>query len=54
MNPRPPYTVEESGFERVPAHRRERAFRMNAGGWAAQMEHVRQYVEGQASDRAER
>ncbi|HZA51169.1 MAG TPA: SRPBCC family protein, partial [Myxococcaceae bacterium] len=29
-------TIVESGFSRVPAHRRERAFRMNEGGWAGQ------------------
>jgi uncharacterized protein YndB with AHSA1/START domain len=39
-------TIVESGFDRVPAHRRERAFRMNEGGWAAQAENVRKYVEG--------
>ncbi len=39
-------TIVESGFDRVPAHRRERAFRMNEGGWAAQAENVRRYVEG--------
>ena len=39
-------TIVESGFERVPAHRRERAFRMNEGGWAAQAENVKKYVEG--------
>ena len=39
-------TIVESGFEKVPAHRRERAFRMNEGGWAAQGENVRKYVEG--------
>lgn len=39
-------TIVESGFERVPAHRRERAFRMNEGGWAAQAENVRKYVDG--------
>lgn len=38
-------TIVESGFERVPAHRRERAFRMNEGGWAAQVENVRNHVE---------
>jgi uncharacterized protein YndB with AHSA1/START domain len=38
-------TIVESGFERVPAHRRERAFRMNEGGWAAQAENIRKYVE---------
>lgn len=37
--------VVESGFDQVPAHRRERAFRMNEGGWAAQAENLRNYVE---------
>lgn len=39
-------TIVESGFDRVPAHRRERAFRMNEGGWAAQAENVKKHVEG--------
>jgi uncharacterized protein YndB with AHSA1/START domain len=39
-------TIIESGFDRVPAHRRARAFRMNEGGWAAQVENVRKYVDG--------
>src|SRR5262245_51471928 len=39
-------TIVESGFDRVPAHRRERAFRMNEGGWATQAENLRKYVEG--------
>jgi uncharacterized protein YndB with AHSA1/START domain len=38
-------TIVESGFDRVPAHRRERAFRMNAGGWQAQLDNVRKYIE---------
>jgi uncharacterized protein YndB with AHSA1/START domain len=38
-------TIVESGFDRVPAHRRERAFRMNSGGWAAQAENLRRHVE---------
>ena len=38
--------IVESGFERVPAHRRERAFRMNEGGWAAQADNIRKHVEG--------
>ena len=40
-------TIVESGFDRVPAHRRERAFRMNDGGWAGQAENIRKHVEGQ-------
>jgi uncharacterized protein YndB with AHSA1/START domain len=39
-------TIVESGFDRVPAHRRERAFRMNEGGWAGQAENLRKHVEG--------
>jgi len=39
-------TIVESGFDRVPAHRRARAFRMNQGGWAAQTENLRRHVEG--------
>src|SRR6187431_344535 len=39
-------TIVESGFDRVPAHRRQRAFRMNEGGWAAQTENLRKHVEG--------
>jgi uncharacterized protein YndB with AHSA1/START domain len=38
-------TIVESGFDRVPARRRERAFRMNEGGWAAQANNVQKYVE---------
>lgn len=38
-------TIVESGFDRVPAARRERAFRMNEGGWTAQAENIRKYVE---------
>lgn len=37
--------IVESGFEGVPEHRRERAFRMNDGGWTAQAENVKRYVE---------
>jgi uncharacterized protein YndB with AHSA1/START domain len=38
-------TIVESGFDRVPAHRRERAFRMNEGGWAAQAMNLEKYVQ---------
>jgi uncharacterized protein YndB with AHSA1/START domain len=37
--------IVESGFEHVPSHRRERAFRMNDGGWTAQAKNIRDYVE---------
>lgn len=36
--------VRESGFDRVPAARREEAFRMNEGGWAEQMKNIADYV----------
>lgn len=36
--------VIESGFDALPAHRRDEAFRMNSQGWAAQMKNVRQYL----------
>jgi uncharacterized protein YndB with AHSA1/START domain len=39
-------TIVESGFDRVPEKRRMRAFRMNEGGWAAQAENLRKYVDG--------
>ena len=39
-------TIVESGFDRVPAHRRQRALRMNDAGWAAQAENVSRYVDG--------
>lgn len=38
-------TVTETGFDHIPAHRRDEAFRMNEGGWAAQMENIRRHVE---------
>jgi uncharacterized protein YndB with AHSA1/START domain len=38
-------TIIESGFDRVPAHRRYRAFLMNEGGWTAQLENIKGYVE---------
>ena len=36
--------VVESGFDAIPAHRRDEAFRMNSHGWAAQMQNVRDYL----------
>ena len=38
--------IVESGFDGVPAHRRDRAFRMNEGGWAAQAANLEKYVDG--------
>lgn len=37
--------VVESGFDKIPAHRRAEAYRMNEGGWAAQMENIKEHVE---------
>lgn len=37
-------TVVESGFDRLPPERRAVAFRMNSGGWDAQVENVKRYV----------
>lgn len=37
-------TVIETGFDRIPAHRRDEAYRMNDGGWKSQIEKLRTYV----------
>jgi uncharacterized protein YndB with AHSA1/START domain len=37
-------TVVESGFDRIPAARRDEAFRMNERGWAEQMRNIEQHV----------
>jgi uncharacterized protein YndB with AHSA1/START domain len=37
--------VTESGFDRVPAHRREEAMRMNDGGWAQQVLNIKAHAE---------
>lgn len=34
----------ESGFDQIPVHRRLEAFRMNSGGWDAQMTNIDAYV----------
>lgn len=36
--------LTESGFESIPADRRPEAFRMNDGGWAAQMKNIERHV----------
>jgi uncharacterized protein YndB with AHSA1/START domain len=36
--------VTESGFDRIPLARRAEAFRMNSGGWEAQMENIARYA----------
>ena len=37
-------TVVESGFDGIPPERRDEAFRMNDGGWTAQVENIRRHV----------
>jgi uncharacterized protein YndB with AHSA1/START domain len=38
--------VTESGFDQIPADRRDEAFRMNSGGWTAQLNNnIKAYVE---------
>jgi hypothetical protein len=37
--------IIESGFDKVPAHRREEAFRMNDGGWTQQVQNIKAHVE---------
>ena len=36
--------ITESGFERIPAHRRMEALRMNTQGWQAQTQNIAQHV----------
>lgn len=36
--------LTESGFDQIPLGRRQEAFRMNSGGWDAQMENIATYV----------
>jgi uncharacterized protein YndB with AHSA1/START domain len=37
-------TVVESGFDRIPLHRRATAYRMNEQGWAEQLRRVERHV----------
>jgi uncharacterized protein YndB with AHSA1/START domain len=37
-------TIVESGFDKIPLARRKEAFRMNDGGWSAQIKNLAQYV----------
>lgn len=39
-------TVIESGFDAIPAARRDEALRMNEGGWEEQVGNVKAHVEG--------
>lgn len=36
--------ITESGFDQLPAHRRDEAFRMNTGGWDAQARNIEAHV----------
>jgi uncharacterized protein YndB with AHSA1/START domain len=38
-------TVTESGFEKLPSHRRMDAFRSNEGGWTIQMKNIERHVD---------
>ena len=37
-------TIVESGFDRIPAHRRAEAFKMNDGGWTSQVRNIERHV----------
>ena len=37
-------TIVESGFDRIPLARREKAFRMNDGGWTQQARNITRHV----------
>jgi uncharacterized protein YndB with AHSA1/START domain len=39
-------TVTETGFDRIPASRRAKAYRENDAGWTGQLENIRKYVAG--------
>jgi uncharacterized protein YndB with AHSA1/START domain len=36
--------VTESGFDKIPAHRRDEAFRMNDGGWSEQIKNIQKHI----------
>lgn len=37
-------TLTESGFDKIPSHRRGEAMRMNEGGWTQQMKNIESHV----------
>lgn len=39
-------TIVESGFDRIPAARRDEAFRMNDRGWTEQVQNIERHVAG--------
>jgi uncharacterized protein YndB with AHSA1/START domain len=36
--------ITESGFDKIPAHRRDEALKMNEGGWTSQIKNIANYV----------
>ncbi|MBO9666918.1 MAG: SRPBCC domain-containing protein, partial [Bdellovibrio sp.] len=38
--------VTESGFNKIPSERREKAYEMNEGGWSEQMKNIDEYLTG--------
>ena len=41
-------TVVESGFDAIPSHRRDEAYRMNSGGWEEQMRNIASHLHEEA------
>lgn len=37
-------TITETGFDQIPASRRDEAYRMNSGGWAEQTRNIEAYI----------
>ena len=37
--------VVESGFDKIPGNRRAEAFRMNDGGWSAQLDNIARHLD---------
>lgn len=37
-------TITETGFDQIPASRRDEAYRMNSGGWAEQARNIEAYL----------
>jgi len=42
-------TITESGFEQIPLHRREQAFKANDSGWSHQSQLIAKYLAGSQS-----
>jgi uncharacterized protein YndB with AHSA1/START domain len=42
--------LTESGFDKLPPHRRAEAFRMNDNGWTQQVQNIRDHVEAGRGD----